>query len=99
MLTGGSGMTPGAARRRLRGAPTVPRSARLCRVKEQSRGKVPEAVMRVPHLGAWTLFADIAGQVSARPQNPIVTAAAVAVPSDLVGLTRTRLRQRFEGQP
>jgi len=34
---------------------------------------------RAIHLGSWTIFCDIAGQVSESPANPVVTVTAVAV--------------------
>jgi hypothetical protein len=55
---------------------------------------------RRAHLGTWSLFADIAGQVSRSPgNNVIVTSAAVAASPEILGRLRGRLRERFGGEP
>lgn len=41
------------------------------------------------HLGSWCIFSDLSGQVMANLFNPIITAASVAVPQEIVGLVRT----------
>ena len=51
------------------------------------------------HLGAWTIFCDIAGHVSENPDNPIVTVAAVAVPPERIGHVRKRLLRAFDQTP
>jgi hypothetical protein len=50
-------------------------------------------------LGSWTIFSDIAGQVSERVDNPIVTIAAVAVARADIGEARRQLVAGFGGQP
>jgi hypothetical protein len=49
------------------------------------------------HLGSWAIFCDIAGQVSESPANPVVTTAAVGVPSDVCETLRRRLVRAFGG--
>ena len=49
---------------------------------------------RAAHLGSWAIFSDLSGQVMPNLFNPIITAAAVAVPQEIVGLVRTQVRRR-----
>lgn len=51
------------------------------------------------HVGSWAIFCDIAGQVSQSPNNPVVTAVAVAVGREVVAQVRKRLVAAFEGNP
>lgn len=46
------------------------------------------------HLGSWTMFSDISGQVSRSPENPVMILAAVAVPNEVVEQVRHRLVAR-----
>lgn len=55
--------------------------------------------MKSVHLGTWTLYADIAGQVSKSPQNPVVTSAAVAIAPEIESAVRRQVLQRFHGEP
>jgi len=57
------------------------------------------AMRRAVHLGAWTIFCDIAGQVSESPDNPIVTVAAVGVAREVLRQIRGRLVRSFNGTP
>ena len=50
-------------------------------------------------LGSWTLFCDIAGQMSETSDATVVTLASVAVPRDLVSLARSKLAKAFGERP
>jgi len=56
-------------------------------------------IRREVHLGTWTIFCDIAGQVSKSPDNPIVTVAAVGVAREVLAQLRGRLVRSFDGTP
>lgn len=60
---------------------------------------MPDRSIRRRHLGSWSIFCDIAGQVSESPNNPIVTVAAVAVPPEQLKPLRHTLVNRFCGKP
>ena len=49
------------------------------------------------YLGSWVISSDLAGRLSAGDANPLVTVAAVAVPREVQGSLRSRLR-RSPGQ-
>lgn len=51
------------------------------------------------HLGAWTIFCDIAGWVQENPDNPIVTIAAVAMPPETVKKRRAQVLEAFAHAP
>ncbi len=51
------------------------------------------------HLGAWTIFCDIAGWVQENPDNPIVTIAAVAMPPETVKKWRAQVLEAFVHAP
>lgn len=51
------------------------------------------------HLGSWSIFCDIAGQVSHAPDNRIVTVAAVGITLERVSSVRRALRAGFRGKP
>jgi hypothetical protein len=50
-------------------------------------------------LGSWTLFCDIAGQMSEKSDSTVVTLAAVAVPREVVSTARRKLAKAFDDQP
>ncbi|HEV8676835.1 MAG TPA: hypothetical protein VGX21_22595 [Methylomirabilota bacterium] len=60
---------------------------------------VEQATKRLRQIGSWSLYTDIAGQVSRNPGNPVVTVATVGIPKDLVRVVRSRLRRGFQGSP
>jgi hypothetical protein len=50
-------------------------------------------------LGSWTMLADIGGQVSESPANPVVTVAAVALRGETQDSVRRKLINRFAAEP
>lgn len=62
------------------------------------RGSALKRSPRGVHLGSWSVFCDIAGQVSQSPANPVVTVAAVGIAAEVVHDARRRLLRRFDGR-